>query len=68
LDFDQSNHPACANLPNPKPNARWRDGLSLVPSISAGCADKRRVGALVQTGIFLLTMDFVFDAHFIFQS
>jgi hypothetical protein len=57
--------PASAKLPNPKPNARWRDGFSLVPSISVGCADKRKVGALVQTGILLLIMDFVFDAHFI---
>jgi hypothetical protein len=31
--------PAGAKLPNPKPNARWRDGFSLVPSIPVGCAD-----------------------------
>ena len=26
--------------PDTKPNARWRDGFSLVPSIPVGCADK----------------------------
>jgi hypothetical protein len=42
--------PASAKLSNPKPNARWRDGFSLVPSIRVGFADKRKVGALVQSG------------------
>jgi hypothetical protein len=42
---------ASAKLPNPTPNARWRDGFSLVPSIPVGFADKRKVGALVQNGI-----------------
>jgi hypothetical protein len=41
--------PASAKLP--KPNAGWRDGFSLVPSIPVGSADKRKVGALVQSGI-----------------
>jgi hypothetical protein len=35
----KSMRPASAKLPNPKPNARWRDGFSLVPSIPVGCAD-----------------------------
>ena len=35
---------------NTKPNARWRAGFSLVPSIPAGCAGKRKVNALVQGG------------------
>jgi hypothetical protein len=61
-------YPASAKLPNPKPNARWRNGFSLVPGIPVGFADKRKVGALIQTGIFLLVVDFVFDVHFIFQS
>jgi hypothetical protein len=41
FDF-ASDNPAGAKLPNPKPNARWRDGFSLVPSIPVGCADNAR--------------------------
>jgi hypothetical protein len=51
-----------------QPNARWRNGFSLVPGIPVGFADKRKVGALIRTGIFLVITDFLFDAHFIFQS
>ncbi len=47
----QNYPPASAKLPNTKPNARWREGFSLVPSISVGCADKRKAGKLVQSGI-----------------
>jgi hypothetical protein len=39
-----------------------------VPGIPVGFADKRKVGALIRTGIFLVITDFLFDAHFIFQS
>ena len=62
---------ASAKLPNPKPNECWRDGFSLVPSIPVGCADKRKLGTLVQSGIIdiakkqaPLVTDFVFDSHF----
>jgi hypothetical protein len=49
FSFNARSPPASAKLP--KPNARWRDGFSLVPSIPVGFADKRKVGALVQSGI-----------------
>jgi hypothetical protein len=38
--------PASAKLS--KPNARWRDGFSLVPSIRVGFADKRKVGWIIK--------------------